>query len=183
MPAEIHNFNVLLGISGRMFSLHAQDQGNVTTLDFTVGKTIHLKEGCSLLLLYNISEDLRNGTTGKLVKVEEDSLTVAFPKVGHKKIARKTWYVHDRNGNVLGSRTQFPVVPSYAVTVHKSQGMTLNSVMVHCTCEFVPGQTYVALSRIKKDDGLQVIGFRKSFLMPMPDELMLFNANILCIIF
>ena len=170
MPAEIHNFNVLLGISGRMFSLHAQDQGNVTTLDFTVGKTIHLKEGCSLLLLYNISEDLRNGTTGKLVKVEEDSLTVAFPKVGHKKIARKTSYVHDRNGNVLGSRTQFPVVPSYAVTVHKSQGMTLNSVMVHCTCEFVPGQTYVALSRIKKDDGLQVIGFRKSFLMPMPDE-------------
>ena len=170
LPVEIHNFNVLLGIPGRMFSLHAQDQGNVTTLDFTVGKTIHLKEGCSVLLLYNISEDLRNGTTGKLVKVEEDSLTVAFPKVGHKKIARKTWYV-------LGSRTQFPVVPSYAVTVHKSQGMTLNSVVVHCTCEFVPGQTYVALSRIKKDDGLQVIGFRKSFLMPMPDELMLFDAT------
>ena len=55
--------------------------------------------------------------------------------------------------------------------------MTLNSAVVHCTREFVPGQTYVALSRIKKDDGLQVIGFRKSFLMPMPDELMLFNAT------
>ena len=61
-----------------MFSLHAQ--GNVTTFNFAVGKTIHLKEGCSVLLLYNFSEDLRNGTTGKLVKVEEDKLDSCLSK-------------------------------------------------------------------------------------------------------
>lgn len=177
LPVEIHNFNVLLCIPGRMFTLHAEDKGNIAKLDLTIGKTIHLKEGCKVMLLYNISEDLRNGSTGVLCKVEEDNLTVNFHKVGKKQITRQTWYSYERSGEILGSRTQFPIVPSYAVTVHKSQGMTLDGAVVHCSKEFVPGQTYVAMSRVKKEDQLQVVGFRKSFLLPLPKELLNFDPS------
>ena len=57
------------------------------------------------------------------------------------------------------------------MTVHKGQSLTLDEVVVHCSQEFVPGQTYVALSRVKQESSLQVIGFQRKFLLPPPTKL------------
>ena len=46
---------------------------------------------------------------------------------------RKTWVKRNRGGEIVGSVFQFPVVPAYAVTCHKSQGLTLPAAIVHCS--------------------------------------------------
>ena len=62
-------------------------------------------------------------------------------------------------------------MPCYAMTVYKAQGLMLNRVVVHCSEEFVPGQTYAGLSRVKSEAGLQAINFQKRFLLPLPEKL------------
>ena len=61
--------------------------------------------------------------------------------------------------------------------MHKAQSTTLKSVVVHCSQEFVLGQTYVALSRVSREAYLQVLDFRMSFLLPPPPELSDFESN------
>ena len=129
------------------------------------------------MLLFNINQHLKHGYHGMFLAVDlgtgnnDEQILVTFPKVGTVKVGRKTWYKYDTRGTVLATRTQFPVMPCYAMTVHKAQGLMLNRVVIHCSQEFVPGQTYVALSRVKSEAALQVVNFQKRFLLPLPEEL------------
>ena len=86
-------------------------------------------------------------------------------------ISRKTWYRYNRNGQVQASRTQYPLSLSYAITVHKAQSTKHESAVVHCSQEFDAGQTYVALSRVRSEKNLQVIGFQKRFLLKQPTHI------------
>ena len=54
---------------------------------------------------------------------------------------------------------QYPLKLAYGITIHKSQGMTLENVVVDCNRIFEEGQAYVALSRVKKLEGLYLKGF------------------------
>jgi ATP-dependent DNA helicase PIF1 len=56
---------------------------------------------------------------------------------------------------------QIPLLPAYALTIHKSQGMTLDSAVIDCKNIFACGQLYVALSRVRKLENLKVINFNK----------------------
>ena len=177
LPVEVHNIDVLSGIPGQLIVLESTDTGCAQQLESTISSTLTLKEGCNVMLLYNISRHLRNGCRGKFVGFEstesdeDQRLLVDFPTVGTVSIQRQTWYVYDKNGATKASRTQFPLTPCYAITVHKAQSLTLNATVVHCSQEFVPGQTYVALSRVRGEDSLQVVDFRRKFLLPIPAEL------------
>lgn len=81
------------------------------------------------------------------------------------KIGRKTWIKRNRCGQRVGSICQFPLIPAYAVTCHKSQGLTLPAAVNHCSREYVPGLIYVAVSRVRGPEFLQVINF-------YPDQLL-----------
>ncbi|XP_028404093.1 ATP-dependent DNA helicase PIF1-like [Dendronephthya gigantea] len=179
LPAEIHNLGALAEIPGELTIFESKDTGNARSLEKTVSQSLTVKPGCKVMFLYNINDDLKNGYKGEYVGINEDEehLIVNFPKVGNVPIARRTWYKFDTNGRIQGSRTQFPLAPCYAITVHKAQSTTLERVVVHCSQEFVPGQTYVALSRVTREASLQVFGFRRSFLLPPPPELSDFDLN------
>ena len=130
------------------------------------------------MLLYKINNKLRNGSRGKFIGLkeaengEDQRVVVCFPTTGTVSLERRTWPKYNKNGIVQGSRTQFPITPCYAITAHKAQGLTMNAAVVHCVQEFVSGQTYVALSRVKEEAALQVIGFQRKLLLPVPTELL-----------
>ncbi|CAB3976673.1 ATP-dependent DNA helicase PIF1 [Paramuricea clavata] len=149
LPASLHNLNILAELPGEFLKYDSQDTGHGQCLENSINKILALKRGCNVMLLYNINDNLRNGLQGKFVGGDpknKECLIVNFPKVGNVSISRRTWYKYDENGRVKASRTQFPIIPSYAITDHKAQSLTLSRVVMHCSQEFVAGQTYVALS-------------------------------------
>lgn len=173
LPVAIHNSYVLTNLPGQALKFESIDTGRKTLLNDTVAEVLILKPGCKVILLFNINRNLKNGTFGTFLNSSSDSncLRVEFPNVGVVNLERKTWYKYDKSGNIQASRTQFPLSLSYAITVHKAQSTTLDSVVVHCSQEFDSGQTYVAISRVKTEKNLQVIGFNQRYLLPQPREI------------
>lgn len=64
-----------------------------------------------------------------------------------------------KDGDLVASREQYPLRLAYGITIHKSQGMTLERLVVDCNRIFECGQAYVAMSRIKALDGLHLRSF------------------------
>lgn len=82
-------------------------------------------------------------------------------------VDRETWAVDD-DDKVLASITQIPLRHAWAITVHKSQGMSLDEAVIDLSRAFGYGMGYVALSRVRKLDGLHLIGFSTSSLAVDP---------------
>jgi ATP-dependent DNA helicase PIF1 len=64
---------------------------------------------------------------------------------------------------------QIPLIPAYALTIHKSQGMTLDAAVIDCKNIFACGQLYVALSRVRSLENLKVINFHPKQIITSPE--------------
>jgi ATP-dependent DNA helicase PIF1 len=173
LPVEVHNLSILAALPGSKLTFESTDTGNAQLLNNTVPAVLYLKPGCKVMLLYNVSNQLKNGICGQFVGVDvgEDGLLVRFPKVGTVTLRRKTWFKYDSTGRTQGSRSQYPLALCYAITAHKAQSLTMDKIVVHCSQEFIPGQTYVAISRVRREESLQILGFHQRFLLPPPSAL------------
>ena len=103
-----------------------------------------------------------NGTIGKVIQIDDNDLPVV-ETVDGKEIQPEmaTWSVESCNGQgvkICASITQVPLKLAWAITVHKSQGMSLDQASIDLNNAFVPGQGYVAISRVRNLDGLHVQG-------------------------
>lgn len=123
-------------------------------------QVLELKNGCKVMLLKNLNQKkgLINGSTGTVLELDEESILVEFDN-GVKESIPKHMFEAYRDGDLVVSREQFPLRLAYGITIHKSQGMTLEKLVVDCNRIFECGQVYVALSRIKTLDGLYLKSF------------------------
>lgn len=145
-------------------------EGKGERMNWPGERSLFLKSNCKIMLVWNKSDDLKNGSMGTFKKVVDDKLLIEFEKVGTVLIERVTWNQRNRQGEIIGSVTQFPVILAYAVTCHKSQGLELPAVVLHSSMEFVPLLVYVAMSRVRSQDTLQVIDFKRSQVLPADKE-------------
>jgi hypothetical protein len=123
-------------------------------------KEISLKIGCRVMLLVNLDFDkgLINGSCGVVEEIDENSVLINFDN-GHWRKIQKHDFEYYRKDVLVAARRQFPLKLAYGITIHKSQGMTLENLVVDCDRIFEKGQAYVALSRIKKLEGLHLKSF------------------------
>lgn len=166
LPVALHNRLALQNLPLPEFTFEAEHTNQMKGMNWPGSAVLHLRPGCPVMLVWNLNGELRNGSRGVFEECIGDALKVSFPDIGPITIEKQTWFKRDKKGNVMGSICQFQIVLSNAVTCHKAQGLTLSAAVVHCSSEFVPGLTYVALTRVKDPKNLQVLNFRTNNLLP-----------------
>ena len=111
-----------------------------------------------------------NGTTGVVVGFnKETGLPIVKTSYGSLiKLPLEDWSIENDRGSVVAKVSQIPLKLAWAITIHKSQGMTLDSAEIDLSKTFEVGQGYVALSRIKNIDGLRLMGLNDKALTVDP---------------
>ena len=117
-----------------------------------------------LLINYDFEKGLINGSCGEVKEINEDYILVYFDNGQCAKITRHDFEFYN-NEKLIALRRQFPLRLAYGITIHKSQGMSLDKLVVDCSRIFEKGQAYVALSRIKTLNGLYLQNFNPAKVM------------------
>jgi ATP-dependent exoDNAse (exonuclease V) alpha subunit len=109
-----------------------------------------------------------NGTLGEVIDFDESGNPIIVTNQGREiTIEPASWNIEDGD-KILASITQIPLRLAWAITVHKSQGMSLDAAEMDLGKAFEYGQGYVALSRVRSLDGLKLLGFNAQALMVHP---------------
>lgn len=126
-----------------------------------------LKPGARVIFTQNDPEGRWvNGSLGTVKELDETAITVAMDSGGEEEVERAMWPQARWSWNATENKmevkeefkyVQFPLAPAWALTIHKAQGMTLDSVEIDLgRGAFAPGQTYVALSRARSMETLRL---------------------------
>jgi ATP-dependent DNA helicase PIF1 len=130
-----------------------------------------LKKDAVVMFIKNNHElGFVNGTTGVVVDFDkETALPIVKTSYGSLiKLGLEDWTIENDSGNIVAKVSQIPLKLAWAITIHKSQGMTLDAAEMDLSKTFEVGQGYVALSRIKNIDGLRLMGLNDTALSVDP---------------
>jgi len=195
------NSDNLARIDSKMYSSEMEYYNYVDNFDISKSVPapveLYIKVGAKVMLLSNNSTSdgsWVNGSIGHITKIETDAID--SDKIDHVivtltdgqvvKVKRTTWKSEESSmgdkgiiTTVMGTATQFPIKLGYAVTVHKSQGMTFSNMHFHCDYLFERGQAYVALSRAMSLDGLSLSRSLKPYMiMTDPQVIKYMNSKV-----
>ncbi|XP_052237195.1 uncharacterized protein LOC127848655 [Dreissena polymorpha] len=168
-----YNRTAMMKHPGDLFEFFAKDQGHAKDLErIGAPKMLWMKNGCPVQLIHTLSEKLVNGVTGIVQALTAEKVVVEFPSVNiTREIPKISFTVFNPKDNrVTAEREQFPLKPAFALTIHKSQGMTLENVEIDCCSIFQPGQLGVAISRVRSVEGLRVVNFHPRYLLKPTKE-------------
>ena len=167
--AQANKFNqdYLSQVPGEEFNFKAQAQGNFGKEIFPTDEFLRLKQGAQVLMIKNDPEKRWvNGSIGKIHSIAEKKIKV-FIEGKIYEVRKEKWeriqYKYDDNKEeiseeVVGAFKQYPIRLAWAITIHKSQGQTFDKVIIDMSRgPFAAGQLYVAMSRCKTLDGVELI--------------------------
>ena len=163
--ADSINKNNLDKIDKPVSTFKAKYHGKLKKSDNPVPSKLEFKEGCRVVCCLNLTSGVCNGSLGTVKKIhDEERIIVSFDCGAELTIRPQTWQIRDYevkgskfSSNIVGEYTQIPLKLGYAMTIHKAQGMTIDSLHVDLGrgC-FEHGQLYVALSRCRNIDQLSL---------------------------
>lgn len=165
--ADQINQKELQALDGESYLYQAEVDGDFPESLYPLPKQLELREGAQIMFIKNDTSGLGMYFNGKLAKVTaltEDEVTVKMNDDDQSFILRKEVWENKRyvvnpdtkelDEDVIGTYSHFPVKLAWAVTVHKSQGLTFDKAIIDVGQAFAPGQVYVALSRLRSLEGL-----------------------------
>ncbi len=154
------------------FTMHAR--GNETLVSILkksclAPEVLQLKIGARVMFVKNnLDEGYANGTLGVVTSLEGPEVRLSNSTV--IKVKPESWRIEEE-GRILAEITQVPLRLAWAITVHKSQGMSLDAVEVDLSKSFEKGMGYVALSRVRTLSGLTILGINELALEVHPQVL------------
>lgn len=165
--ADAHNQKELQALKSPSHFFQAIIEKDFPEHLYPLPKTLELKEGAQIMFIKNDSSgngEYYNGKMAKIKTIDEEGIQVimAENKVLYT-LKREVWenkrYVVNESTKeleeeIIGSFEQYPIKLAWAVTVHKSQGLTFDRAIIDVGQAFAPGQVYVALSRLRGLEGL-----------------------------
>lgn len=145
----------------------AKITGDFNEYTYPVDPKLELKQGAQVMFIKNDptgEQKFFNGKIGKVKELDQESMTVEFsdgsPSVAVERYQwENTKFELNKDNNeieekVVGIFEQFPLRLAWAITIHKSQGLTFERAVIDLESVFAPGQMYVALSRLTSLNGL-----------------------------
>ncbi len=154
-------------LKGKSFSFKAEISGEFSEKAFPADELLQLKIGAQVMFIKNDKEKIKryfNGKIGTITKIENDKIFVECKGNDNDiEVSKETWenirYTLNKTTQqleeeVIGSFMQFPLRLAWAITIHKSQGLTFDKAVIDAGQAFAPGQVYVALSRCTSLQGI-----------------------------
>ena len=164
--ADSINQEKMKALKTRLYTFYAEIEGNFPENTFPAEKVLQLKEGAQVMFLRNDSREGRyyNGKIATVTSIDYDDGIIVTDENGDEiKVPIEKWeniqYEIDKDTKEIvpkieGTFSQYPLRAAWAVTIHKSQGLTFDRVIIDAASAFSFGQVYVALSRCRTLEGI-----------------------------
>lgn len=165
--ADSINQRELNAINEVEYHYEAKVEDDFPEMSFPTEQTLTLKHGAQVMFIKNDSSMEKryyNGMIGEIIDIDDTNIKVRAASDGSVidvtpetwenmkyELDEKTKEIHEK---VIGRFTQYPLKTAWAITVHKSQGLTFEHAIIDVQHSFAHGQTYVALSRCKSLEGM-----------------------------
>jgi len=165
--ADAINSDSLKELAGKQYTFKPEIVDDFPEKIYPVDPNLQLKIGAQIMFIKNdlsFEKQFFNGKMGIIKSLSEREILVHFPEENKTiEVERYEWqnirYKLNENTKeieeeLLGTFTHFPIKLAWAITVHKSQGLTFDRAVLDVSRVFAPGQAYVALSRLRSLNGL-----------------------------
>ena len=165
--ARAINDEHLRALPGEPVQFRAKIKGTFPEHAFPTGEVLELKKGAQVMFVKNDPQPEKlffNGKIGRIVRFEEDAIIVQCPDDADEiAVTTLEWnnlkytlneQTKEVEEEIIGTFIQYPLKTAWAITIHKSQGLTFERAIIDARSAFAHGQVYVALSRCKSFEGI-----------------------------
>ena len=188
--ADTINTQSINNIEEKSISYKALITGDFSDKIYPLEETLELKVGAQIMFIKNdlsFEKNYFNGKMGIVKSISKEEIWVHFPEENKTiEVEKYEWqniryYVNENTKEieeeVLGTFVHYPIKLAWAITVHKSQGLTFDKAALDVSQVFVPGQAYVALSRLRSLNGLILLSPLQMNGISNDDDVMDYASN------